>query len=673
MAKDSYDFSVRADDASKKGFDAVMRRAKGFATGLKKVITAPFRALTSMQTMALVNNLRTLKNLGEGFIELNAVQERAEAKLKAVLRTTNYAAGQTLGQLKKIASEFQGKTLFGDEEIIDAQAILASFKQVSGGIFNEATGLILDLSSHMNQDLKASALMLGKALNDPVVGLTAMTRAGITFSEAQKAVIKGFVETNQMAKAQGMILAELQTEVGGVAAEMANTSSGALKQFKMALGDLGESVGAAIGPTLTRAAKRAKTFVEGMTGFMKRNMGTISEFIKVWATKIALTVQREFFRAIRAIGHELGYLIGDLGRPLREIVDYFDGDGKAVQQTINRIANAFIEAGNQGTIHFRKANRELKALQPEVKAVTERLRNYKQNAKLDEHVRQWGEVRDRIKVAFAPLRGAGTRIMNPLIAGLRGVKSEAQLTAEAMKKAFADATAKAMDKVKDMAAALAEVQGRIAGRGAEKRELLHEIAISKAETQKERDKLEFNRAREEIGLAQSQKGDERLATLDSARGRLGRLATQGIGKLDPVAQEQIEQRLAIAEREHDAALRAKRDRAAGGLADAQKEHRFREAEQQRQIMNAEAKRKLQPFAQAAIEGGNVIKGFAAAVRQATEAVIQNGGMMGMLGHTISIPPASDVTQPSALPIPAVPEPVFGHGGQFGGSGAGGSW
>ena len=62
-----------------------------------------------------------------GLIASYREQEQAEAKLETVLQSTGYAAGVTSEELKNMASELQKVTTFGDEAIIEAQALLLTF------------------------------------------------------------------------------------------------------------------------------------------------------------------------------------------------------------------------------------------------------------------------------------------------------------------------------------------------------------------------------------------------------------------------------------------------------------------------------------------------------------------------------------------------------------------
>lgn len=167
-------------------------------------------------------------------------QVAAERKLQAVLEATGGAAGFTAAQLKDYASQLQAVTNFGDETTISATAVLASFKNIQGTTFLEAIKSAQDMSSVMGTDLQSSVVQLGKALNDPMAGLSALTRVGVTFSEQQKEQIKVLQESGDVIGAQAIILKELQTEFGGAAESMQSDVVG----LSNAWGDLKESIGA---------------------------------------------------------------------------------------------------------------------------------------------------------------------------------------------------------------------------------------------------------------------------------------------------------------------------------------------------------------------------------------------------------------------------------------------
>lgn len=189
-----------------------------------------------------------LAGLGIGALTgaILANTQRQQAAISAVesrIVSTGKAAGFTTEQLQEMAAGFQQATSVGDEEILEFQSILLTFTKVTGDAFEGATEAVLDMATVMGTDFKSAAVQVGKALNDPIKGVNAMSRAGVQFSDTQKEVIKNLVETGQTAKAQAIILEELQVQFGGAAAAAKNTFAGSLKSVQNAFGDLLEAEG----------------------------------------------------------------------------------------------------------------------------------------------------------------------------------------------------------------------------------------------------------------------------------------------------------------------------------------------------------------------------------------------------------------------------------------------
>ncbi len=165
-------------------------------------------------------------------------QEQAQAQVAARLRATGGAAGYGAAELARMASALQDVTTYGDEAILEMQALLLSFREIKGDRFRDATEAVLDLSVATGQDLRSAAVELGKALNDPARGLDGLSRSGTTFSGAQKKLVKGLAETGQTARAQGVILREIRRQYGDAARAARDTFGGALEGLRNAFGDL---------------------------------------------------------------------------------------------------------------------------------------------------------------------------------------------------------------------------------------------------------------------------------------------------------------------------------------------------------------------------------------------------------------------------------------------------
>ena len=238
-------FSTQMQNANR-SIAKMGKKMQSMGTALSVGVTAPLTAFSVV----------SLKNWD--------TQVKAIAQVEAGLKSTGNAVGYTSAELQDMASELQNTSLFGDEDILKSvTAQLLTFTNIAGEQFNETQKATLNLATRMGGDLKGAALQLGKALNDPVTNLSALSRSGIQFSEDQKVMIKSLVQTNRLADAQTIILGELENQFGGSAAAAAKAGLGPFKQLSNSIGDLTEDFGAIIG-------KAILPFVDALKGMVSR-------------------------------------------------------------------------------------------------------------------------------------------------------------------------------------------------------------------------------------------------------------------------------------------------------------------------------------------------------------------------------------------------------------------
>jgi hypothetical protein len=194
-----------------------------------------------------------LRNAVQAAEEAQVANERIDAIAKSMDLFGNQTK-RTTDRIKDFAEEQE--LLIGVEaEVIKAtQAKLLTFKEVAisadvmGGAFDRATILASDLAAAGFGEATANATQLGKALNDPVKGISALTRVGLTFTEAQKDLIESLVATGDVAAAQEVILAELERQVGGTA-EATVTDS---EKMRLAFDRVSDEIGTVLLPMLER-------------------------------------------------------------------------------------------------------------------------------------------------------------------------------------------------------------------------------------------------------------------------------------------------------------------------------------------------------------------------------------------------------------------------------------
>lgn len=253
-------------------------KAAGFATGM-------FNALKTA-ILPLVGITAALSMLTGSLKDYDA-QAKANAQVMATLESTNYAAGKSFQELADQATRLQGLTLFGDEATMQAQAIMLTFKQVNGEIYDRSIPAVLDMATVMKMDLKSASLMVGKALNDPILGLTALRRTGVQFTDSQEALIKKMVETGNIAGAQKMILAELESQFGGSAQAAATAGTGALTQIGNAWGDVRELTGQGFFWILETVAPIVTTIINALGSLFQFILDNVDVFRAI-ATGVAV-------------------------------------------------------------------------------------------------------------------------------------------------------------------------------------------------------------------------------------------------------------------------------------------------------------------------------------------------------------------------------------------------
>lgn len=207
--------------------------------------------------------------------------EQGAAQTEAALTSMGNASGRSFEQLNAAAQGFQDTLAVDADEVLQkVTANLLTFGNVAEGQFDRAQLAALNLSRRMGGDMQAAALMVGKALNDPIQGLTAMRRVGIQFTEQQKEQIKAMVAAGDAAGAQGIMLTELERQFGGAAAAYAATAAGQAEATALAMGDVQETFGqmvAEVGlPFLTMLRDLLKGFLDLDPGMQKVIIGGVA-------------------------------------------------------------------------------------------------------------------------------------------------------------------------------------------------------------------------------------------------------------------------------------------------------------------------------------------------------------------------------------------------------------
>jgi len=293
-------------------------------------------------------------NYIKDFMNAAVEQRRVEAQLNAVLESTGHSAGLAASELKQMAKDLQGMTNFGDEAVIGAENLLLTFTNIGKDVFPEALETVLDMSTALGQDLKSSSIQLGKALNDPILGMTALRRVGVNFNKEQAEMVKGMVEAGQTFEAQKFILNELKTEFGGSAKAMVAVDGGAT-QLKNAFGDLKEVIGTELIKASTDGNKALTKFLQSKTTIdaLRRSVRALIDIL--WILKEVVAAAFDSWEiAIRSVLDPWAILIssivkavkGDFREALTTAKDGFKNLGSGIKEEALSIANRMVNIKN---------------------------------------------------------------------------------------------------------------------------------------------------------------------------------------------------------------------------------------------------------------------------------------------------------------------------------------
>jgi len=236
---------------------SVLADTKKFSDGIKSTAKVAAAAVAAVGVAVGGFVALSVKAAGEA--------EKVYAQTAAAIESTGAAAGKTSADIRGLAGSLSFMSGVDDEVIQSGANILLTFTKIQGVNFDAATTAALDMSVALGTDLQSASIQVGKALNDPILGVTSLSRAGVQFTEVQRAQIDAMVAAGDVAGAQAIILGELETQFGGSAAAFGNTFEGAIGKVKSLFGDVQQAIGFALLPSLTTAINRVADFLLTLT------------------------------------------------------------------------------------------------------------------------------------------------------------------------------------------------------------------------------------------------------------------------------------------------------------------------------------------------------------------------------------------------------------------------
>jgi hypothetical protein len=263
---------------------------------------------------------------------------KAAAQTAAVLRSMGRT--ESPAALTKMIDQIARMSGIDDDEIRSLTNVMLTFGNVTGDTFTKANRLAVDLSAAFGKDLQSSAVMVGKALNDPAKGLTALSRIGVSFTQQQQDQVKAMMAVGDIAGAQKIIMHELGRQVKGSAA----AQSDAIGRTQVAWGNLKEAIGETLmsagtggfglAEELRKATKWIKQHKVEIVAVLQKIISVVFKVISIWLKWQSI--------ALKAFG----YIIGGIASLLQAMA-WLDPSMQGAADNAKALAKGFGDASEK--------------------------------------------------------------------------------------------------------------------------------------------------------------------------------------------------------------------------------------------------------------------------------------------------------------------------------------
>jgi len=296
---------------------ATKKSSDGFAKMAAKILAAVY----------------AVKSLVNAFIS----NQQSTVRLNAVLKATGGAAGITAGKMKELTKSLKDYTGATTAEIQDAQAVLLTFRGIGVDSFDRTQKVAADLAAVLKTDLKTAMLQMGKAVEDPATGMTALRRAGVSFTAEQKEQIKTLQKSNKLQEAQAIILKTVEEQVGGTAKALNESDAGSFQTALNQIQDVLAKVGSLLAPVLN-GFSRLINFIAENTVAAAVGIAAITLAIMAMTGGIGAATTALWGMAVAFLATPMGMITAAVAG-LVAVFALFGGSAKSVSELTNEVDN----------------------------------------------------------------------------------------------------------------------------------------------------------------------------------------------------------------------------------------------------------------------------------------------------------------------------------------------
>ena len=217
----------------------------GIASSLTNTLGKAAVAVGAMMTAALGASVVVLKDLVDNAGDAQDSMARFNALVSAS------PLSDFKDQMIQMANALSLTTKFEDDNILEAEAMLATYQTLGKEVFPQALNATLDLAEFMKTDATQAAETLGRSFADIPGGSLTMLYRQKLLTQSQKDMAESMAKSGKAAEAQAFVLDILNNKIGTLAEDMAGTFKGKMEVFKNSITAIKEELGGKLLPLLT--------------------------------------------------------------------------------------------------------------------------------------------------------------------------------------------------------------------------------------------------------------------------------------------------------------------------------------------------------------------------------------------------------------------------------------
>jgi hypothetical protein len=182
--------------------------------------------------------------------------QAAQLQVAQAIKSTGGAAGVTAKDVFNLSSKIGNLAGVQRTQVQASESVLLGFTRIRNEgvdkIFDRTSMAVANVATRLHEDLSTAALQVGKALQNPIQGVSALRSQGVLFTNQQVDQIKVMTAAGNVVGAQKVMLRQLETQYGGSAAAAGKTLPAALVRLNQAWEDSRQKLAVQLMPSAIR-------------------------------------------------------------------------------------------------------------------------------------------------------------------------------------------------------------------------------------------------------------------------------------------------------------------------------------------------------------------------------------------------------------------------------------